>query len=95
MAVLQRILDRFLRDTAPFYDSLREDRFFLVSYLVGSYMVFQTVVNDLTGRYQLCSAGPGCQFPSAAVLLFGVLLLLLATLRRLIDLDCGRVGVEE
>ncbi len=90
MAILQRILDRFLRDTAPFYDALREDRFFLVSCLVGSYLVFQTVFNDLTGRYPLCSSGPGCSFPSASVLLFGIILLVLAACKRLTDLEAEK-----
>ena len=91
MTVLQRILDRFLRETAPFYDSLREDRFFLVSCLVGSYLVFQTVVNDLTGRYPFCSSGPGCSFPSLGVLLVGLVILLVGTLKRLTDLYLGNV----
>jgi len=70
---------------------LREDRFFLVSYLVGSYLVFQTVYNDLTGRYPLCSSGPGCQFPSLGILLVGVVIILIGTLKRLTDLYLGDV----
>ena len=90
MTVLQRIVGRFLRETAPFYDALRQDRFFLVSYVVGSYLALGTIVNDLTGRYPLCSSGPGCSFPSASVLLFGIILLLVATLKRLTDLEAEK-----
>jgi len=85
LAVLQRILDRFLRETAPFYDSLREDRFFLGCYLVGSYLVIQILFDAVTG---LPTGSP-------AVLLFGILLLVLATFKRLTDLSRRRVGVEE
>jgi len=83
--------DRFLpRPVGLFFDSLREDRFFLVSYLVGSYLIFQTVFNDLTGRYPLCTSSSTCSFPSASVLLFGIILLVLATFKRLTDLEAEK-----
>jgi len=91
---LQRVLnlvDGFHQRLLPFYSSLREDRVFLGSWLVGSYVVIQVLGNAITGRASLCSAGPGCQFPSLAVLLVGVAILLVGTLRRLTDLHCRRL----
>ena len=99
MTTRDRPLDPFLAEavrlTRPFYDTLRPYWFFLASYVVGSYLVFQTVFNDLTGRYPLCTSSPTCSFPSAAVLLFAIILLELATLKRLKDLRMRRVSVEE
>ena len=80
MAVLQRILDRFLKESAPFYDSLREDRFFLVSYLIGSYLVIQNIVNAAIGTYV-----------SIPTFLLGTVTLLGGTLKRLTDLELARI----
>ena len=84
MAVFQRLRDRFLTETSrlfdSFYDSLREDRFFLLCYLVGSYLVIQIIVDDLNGL----------PTGSVFVLIFGLILLVLATFKRLVDLEAEK-----
>ncbi len=67
----------------PFYDALREDRFFLACSLVGSYLTIQITVNALTGRYV-----------SVPVFFLGVVTLLSGTLKRLTDLDVARIQRE-
>jgi len=84
VTVLQRLLDWFAteaaRRTRPFYDALRQDRIFLVSCLVGSYLALGTVVNAATGR-----------IASVPVFLLGTVTLLGGTLKRLTDLELARI----
>jgi len=94
LTFLQRVLnlvDHFHQRLLPFYNSLREDRVFLTCWLVGSYVVIQVLFNTFTGRAALCSAGPGCQFPSLGILLVGIVIILIGTLKRLTDLYLGEV----
>src|SRR5437867_7097078 len=89
VTVLHRLLDlvdHFHQRLLPFYDSLRQDRVYLTCWLIGSYIVIHVAFNMVTRRAPICSAGPGCQFPSLGVLLLGVVILLVGTLKRLTDL---------
>jgi hypothetical protein len=89
---LQRLVDRILsRAAIPFFDALREDHVFLVSWILGSYLVLQVVVNAATDRASLCGGGAGCSFPSILVLCLGCVILLGGTLKRLTDLDAKRI----
>jgi len=78
--LISRFVAEAVRWTQPFYDALREDRFFLGCYLVGSYLVIQILFDAVTGR----------PTGSPAVLLFGVLLLVLATFKRLMDVEAEK-----
>jgi len=89
--ILLDLVDRFHQRLLPLYDSLREDRFFLLCYLTGSYVVVQILFNTMTGLAPLCGSGPACQFPSYGVLLLGVVTILGGTLKRLADLELVRI----
>jgi hypothetical protein len=90
---LQKLVDRLVtRAAIPFFDALREDHVFLVSWILGSYLVLQVVVvNAATDRASLCGGGAGCSFPSILVLCLGCVILLGGTLKRLTDLEARRI----
>lgn len=74
MTILRRFLLEAARRTRPFFDALRQDRFFLFCSLVGSYLVLQIVGNYLSGR-----------FASVPIFFLGIVLILAGTLERLTD----------